>query len=62
MDRRGSRSAVATGLGCLVAALACVAAPVAAAAAFLIFIPSLLIFIIFQKWFTRGITAGALKF
>lgn len=31
MDRRGSRSTVATGLGCLVAALACVAAPVAAA-------------------------------
>jgi len=36
--------------------------PVAAAAALMIFIPSLLIFIVFQKWFTRGITAGALKF
>jgi len=36
--------------------------PVAAAAALMIFIPSLLIFIVFQKWFTKGITAGALKF
>jgi ABC-type glycerol-3-phosphate transport system permease component len=36
--------------------------PVAAAAALMIFIPSLIIFIVFQKWFTRGITAGALKF
>lgn len=36
--------------------------PVATSAALLIFIPSLVIFIIFQKWFTRGITAGALKF
>ncbi len=36
--------------------------PVAAAAALLIFIPSLVIFIVFQKWFTKGITAGALKF
>lgn len=36
--------------------------PVAAAAALMIFIPSLLIFIVFQKWFTKGITSGALKF
>ena len=36
--------------------------PVAAAAALIIFIPSLLIFIIFQKWFTKGMIAGALKF
>lgn len=36
--------------------------PVATSASLLIFIPSLVIFIMFQKWFTRGITAGALKF
>ncbi len=36
--------------------------PVAAAAALMIFVPSLVIFIVFQKWFTKGITAGALKF
>ncbi len=36
--------------------------PVATSAALVVFIPSLVIFIIFQKWFTRGLTAGALKF
>jgi len=36
--------------------------PVATSASLLIFIPSLVIFVMFQKWFTRGITAGALKF
>lgn len=36
--------------------------PVATSAALVIFIPSLLIFIIFQKWFTKGLIAGALKF
>lgn len=36
--------------------------PVAASAALIVFVPSLIIFIIFQKWFARGITAGALKF
>lgn len=36
--------------------------PVATSAALLIFIPSLVIFIIFQKWFTKGLMSGALKF
>jgi len=36
--------------------------PVAAAAALLTFIPSLVIFVVFQKWFTKGMTAGAVKF
>ncbi len=36
--------------------------PVATSMALAIFIPSLVIFIIFQKWFARGLTAGALKF
>ena len=36
--------------------------PVAAAAALITFIPAALIFIVLQKWFTKGLMEGALKF
>lgn len=36
--------------------------PVAAAAALITFVPAALIFIVLQKWFTKGLMEGALKF
>jgi len=36
--------------------------PVAASATLAVFIPPLIIYILLQRWFTKGLMEGALKF